>query len=137
MAVKKVKSKKSEKVEHREIGENAAREREKNLGRSGWTTIKWNETEQEEGGSSRMEQCTERKQREETMSEEKKTGNEGKWKETRNTEEGSWFRLCSRPRSMLLPWLQGQYRGALLLIIYVKDPSLLRSLERKLKREPP
>ncbi|KAK9294630.1 hypothetical protein QLX08_010820 [Tetragonisca angustula] len=41
-------------------------------------------------------------------------------------EEGSWFRLCSRPRSMLLPWLQVQYRGALLLIIYVKDPSLLR-----------
>lgn len=55
----------------------------------------------------------------------------------RVTEEGSWFRLCSRPRSMLLPWLQGQYRGALLLIIYVKDPSLPRSLERKLKREPP
>lgn len=40
MAVKKVRSKKSEKVEHREIGENAAREREKNLGKSGWNNDK-------------------------------------------------------------------------------------------------
>lgn len=39
MAVKKVRSKKSEKVEHREIGENAA-EREKNLGKSGWNNDK-------------------------------------------------------------------------------------------------
>lgn len=101
------------------------------------TTIKWGETMQKDGGSWRMERCMERRRRKETMGEEKKTGNEGKWKETRNTEEGSWFRLCSRPRSMLLPWLQGQYRSALLLIIYVKDPSLPRSLDRKLKREPP
>lgn len=56
MAVKKVRSKKSEKVEHREIGENAAREREKNLGKSGWNNdkVEWNHA----GGRRKFEDGT-------------------------------------------------------------------------------
>lgn len=80
-------------------GENG---RKKIAGRRAGTTTKWNESEREGGGSRRVKEGGEEKRGRKEKERKRRETERNAWHE-----KGSWFRLCSRPRSMLLPWLQG------------------------------